>query len=60
MRNFLYLPVLLLIISGCDTYSYYKVDGDVVSPDAYENAQTAEKFIDLVLNDPDEAKKLVH
>ena len=31
-----------------------------MSTDAYENAEIAEKFVDLVLNDPDEAKKLIH
>ena len=61
MKNFLIIPFLLLFVFACDSYdTYYKVDGEVMSTDAYENAEIAEKFVDLVLNDPDEAKKLIH
>ena len=59
MKNFLIIPFLLLFVFACDSYdTYYKVDGEVMSTDAYENAEIAEKFVDLVLNVPMRRKNL--
>jgi ketosteroid isomerase-like protein len=51
MKKYLLLPLIVLIVSSCNS-----ADQNMSA----KNAETAESFIDLFLNDPESAKDLLH
>ena len=62
MKSWLFLPFILFLVASCDVEktTYYTVDGEVVSEQAMQNTAMAEKFIDLVLTEPESASAMLH
>ena len=60
MKNWLFVPFVILFLTACERTTYMTVGDEVMSVEAYENAAMAEQFIDLVLNNPEAATDLMH